>query len=91
MPIKSSLLYDELDNIYKKTKKTYDRAFESKNKNWRQKHNHKNLKDLDYQPDQLQQSDQLKQPDESIPQLIKITKSRFNTIQSMITNVKRGN
>ena len=49
----TSSLY-ELINIYKKE---YDPTFESKDKNWRLKDDYKNLKDLDYQLDQPQQSD----------------------------------
>ena len=39
------MLYDELVNIYKKE---YDQVFNSKDKDWIQKHDYKNLKDLDY-------------------------------------------
>ena len=44
------------------------------------KHDYKNLKILDYQPYQPQQSDQLMLPAE-----IKVTKSGFNETQSVIT------
>ena len=50
------MLYDELISIYKKE---YNQAFKSKVKDWRQTYDVKNLKDLDYQLDQLQ-------PDKSI-------------------------
>ena len=49
------MLYDVLVRIYKKE---YNQVFKSKDEEWRQKHYHKNLKDLDYQPDRPQQSDQ---------------------------------
>ena len=49
------MLYGQLVNIYKIE---YDQTFESKDKSWRQKHDYKNLKDLDYQSDQPQQSDE---------------------------------
>ena len=58
------MLYDELVNIYKKE---YDQVFNSKDKDWIQKHDYKNLKDLDYRRDQSQpdqsQRDQ-SQPDQ---------------------------
>ena len=44
-----------------------------------------NLKDLDYQLDQLQ-------PDESmLPRWVKVTKKRFDVIQSIITESKKIN
>ena len=53
------MLYDELVSIYKKE---YGQTLKNDDKDWRQKHDYKNLKDLDYQPDQLQ-PDEL-QPDQ---------------------------
>ena len=38
------MLYDELISI---CKKEYNQTFKSKDKDWRQIHDHKNLKDLD--------------------------------------------
>ena len=55
------MLYDELIKIYKKE---HDQNFKSKDKEWRLKHYCKNLKDLDYQPDQPQKSNQPQQPDQ---------------------------
>ena len=52
------MLHNKLVDIYKKE---YNHDFESKNENWRQKHDYKNLKALGYQPDQPQQPDQLQQ------------------------------
>ena len=46
---KASVLYDDLIKIYKKK---YDQTFKSKDKDSRLKHDYKNLKDLEYQPDQ---------------------------------------
>ena len=51
----ASFLYDQLIDIYKKE---YDQVFKSKDNDWRLKHDYKNLKDLDYQPQQLDQPDQ---------------------------------
>ena len=42
----ASLQYDKLVDIYKKE---YNHACESKDKDWRLKHDYKNLKDLNYQ------------------------------------------
>ena len=51
----ASLRYDELIDIYEKE---YDQVFESKDEDWRKKHDYKNLKDLDYQPDKKDESKQ---------------------------------
>ena len=53
------LLYDKLFSIYNKE---YSQVLESKEENWRQKHDYKNLKDLDSKPDQADQPRQLDQP-----------------------------
>ena len=68
MPVlkKASILYDELIKIYKKE---CGQIFKSKDKDWRLKHNFKNLKDLGYQPDQPQQYDKLK-----LPKWVKVSK-----------------
>lgn len=76
------MLYGELINIYKKE---YKRTFKTKDKDWRIKHDYKSLKGLDYHPDQPQQLDQL-----ILPTCVKITKSRFNEIKSIITNAKNS-
>ena len=56
---------------------------------------YKNLKDLDYQPDQLQQSDQPQQsnqPQQSdklkLRKWVKVSKKRFNEILSIVTEAK---
>ena len=46
----ASLSYNGLIDIYEKE---YNQDFESKDEDWRLKHYYKNLKDLDYQPDQI--------------------------------------
>ena len=72
------MLYKGLIDVYKKK---YVQIFKSKDNDWRLKHDYKNLKDLDYQPDQLQQPNQLRQPDQlqqPIPKWVKVTKSRFD-------------
>ena len=79
------MLYYELIGVYKKE---YDSVFKSKDNDWRLKPDYKNLKDLDYQPqqpDQPQQSDQL-----MLPTWVKVTKSRLNEIQSIITEAKES-
>ena len=55
------VLYDELIKIYKKK---YGQIFKSKDKEWKLRHDYKNLKDLDYQPNQPQQSYQSQQSDQ---------------------------
>ena len=50
----------------------------------RLKHDYKNLKDLDYQPDKLQ-------PDQLVlPKQVKVTKNRFDEIQSIVTDAKKN-
>ena len=58
-------------------------------------HDYKNLKDLDYQPDQQQQPDQPQQsnqPQQSdklkLPKWVKVSKERFNEILSIFTEPK---
>ena len=81
------MLYDELISI---CKKEYNQTFKSKDKDWRQIHDHKNLKDLDWKPDQLR-PDQL-QPDQLVqPKKVKVTKYRFDEMQSMVTGAKSNN
>ena len=77
-------------NIYKKE---YDQVFESKDKGWKQKHDYKNLKDLEYQQDQPQQPIQPQQPvkpqepDQKLPVLIE-SEVRFNELKNRILSVK---
>ena len=68
-------------------KKKYGQTFASKDKN--SKHDYKNLKDLDYQLDQLQQSDHPQQSDQPIPEWLKATESRLDGIRSMIIEGKK--
>ena len=68
----------------KAIKRRYNQTFKSRDKKWRLKHVYKNLKDLDYQPDQLQ-------PDQLVlPKWIKVTINRFNEIQSLVTEAKKN-
>ena len=83
-----SILYNVLVRIYKKE---YNQVFQSKDEDWRQKHDYKNLKDLDYQPDQPQQSDQPQPPHKlKLPKWVKVTESRFDEIQSIATEAKNN-
>ena len=43
------MFYHELVSVYKKE---YGQTFKHKDKEWRQKHDYKNLKQLDYQPNE---------------------------------------
>ena len=77
----ASLLHDELIRIYKKE---YDQVFENKNKKWRLKNDHDNLKDLNYQPDQSQ-------PDQIVlRKLVKVSKERSNEILDTVTEAKKN-
>ena len=63
------MFYHELVSVYKKE---YGQTFKHKDKEWRQKHDYKNLKQLDYEPNELQ-------PDELVlPKCVKDTKNRFH-------------
>ena len=78
VPKNASLVYDELIDIYKKE---YDQVFKSKDNDWNLKHDLKNLKNLDYQPDQLQQPHQPQQrdqPQQAITKCVKLIKSTFD-------------
>ena len=78
----ASMLYDELISIYKKE---YNQAFKSKGKDWRQTYDFKNLKDLDYELDQLQ-------PDKSIlPKWVKWQKIYLMRYRVWSMKLKRIN
>ena len=62
-------------------KKEYGQVFESKDKGWKLKHDYKNLKDLDYQPDQPQK------PDQELSLWIE-SEDRFNELKNHILSVK---
>ena len=80
------MLYNEWTSIYKKE---YGQTFKSKDKTWRLKYGYKNLKDLEYWPDQLQQSDlsqqsdQPQQSDQALPLWIQ-SKDKFNELKNLI-------
>ena len=75
-------------------KREYGQVFESEdNKSWEQEYDYKHLKDLDYQPDQLQQPDQPRQPDQpqqpdqELPLWIE-SEDRFNGLKHRSLSVK---
>ena len=78
------MLYDELISIYKKE---YNQVFESKDKDWRQKYDHKNMKDLEYQADKAEKADETDDTDESdeedeaIPEWVEVSKNAFDAIK----------
>ena len=81
----ASLLYDELTRIYKKE---YNQVFKSKDKDWRQKYDYKNLKDLDYQADETDEEDKT---DEAIPEWVEVSKNRFDATKNKINrNIDNG-
>ena len=67
------------------TKKEYGQTFKSKDKEWKLKHDYKNLKGSDYQPDQPQKLNKL-----MLPNWIEVTKSSFGEIQSIVTEAKNN-
>ena len=75
---KASLLYNKWINMYKKE---YEQVFENKDENWREKHEYKNLKDFNYQVDEVNKADVTEQEvedetDQELPPWIKVPKSR---------------
>ena len=82
----ASLLYYELINMYKKE---YEQVFENKDENWIKKHDYKNLKDFNYQVDEIKKDEAEKEKedktDQKLPPWIKVPKSRFNEIKYVIT------
>ena len=71
-------------------KKEYEQVFENKDENWRKKHDHRNLKDFNYQVDEVNKVDVTEKEDENetdqeLPPWIKVPKSRFNEIKDVIT------
>ena len=86
----ASLLYYELINIYKKE---YEQVFESEYQNWRKKHDFKNLKDLKYQVDKVNQVDVVEKnedkTDQELPPWVRVTKSRFNKIKDYTDRCRR--
>ena len=76
-------------------KKEYSQVFEGKDKGWKEKFDYKNLKNLDYQPNQpqqpdhSQQPDQPQQPDQKLPTRIG-SEHRFNKLKKRILSVKNN-
>ena len=65
------------------------RDFESKDEDWRKKHYYKNLKDFNYELDKVNKVDVTKKDedktDQELPKWVKVAKSRFYEIRSIIT------
>ena len=79
------MLYDELISACKKKKKgNNNQTFQSKDKYCRLKYDYKNLKDLDYLPDQSQLDQS--QSDELVPpKWVGVTKNRFAELLNIVT------
>ena len=81
----TSLLYYELIGVYKKE---HNQVFESKNEDWMKKHDHKNLKDLNYQADKAGKDGKEEgETDQKLPPWIK-SKDEFNELKNHILSVK---
>ena len=65
------MLYNKWIDMYKKE---YEHVFESKDKDWRKKHDYKNLKNFSYQIDEVKKDE----ADKNLLPWIKVTKTRFN-------------
>ena len=70
-------------------KKEYEQVFETKNDEWRKKHDYKNLKDFGYQADKVNKVDVTEkedkdETDQELPPWIKAAKSRLNEIKDVI-------
>ena len=57
----ASVLYYELINMYKKE---YEQVFEVKDEDWMEKHDYKNLKDLNHQVDKVNKADKEKKDED---------------------------
>ena len=63
-------------------KKEYSQGFESKDEDWRKKHDYKNLKDLYYQADKAEKDeDKAYETDQELPPRIK-SKDEFNELKN---------
>ena len=49
-------------------KKEYELVFESKDENWRKKHDHKNLKNFSYQEDKTEEKDKTEKEEDKTDQ-----------------------
>ena len=88
----TSLLYNKWIDMYKKE---YEQVFESKDENWRKKHNYKNLKNFSYQVHEVNKANVTEKEDEDetdqeLPPGIKVPKSRFNEIKDVITRANES-
>ena len=86
----ASLLYNKWIHMYKNE---YELGFESKDENWRKKHDCENLKDFSYQLDELNKADVPEKEDETdqeLPPWIKVSKTRFNEIKDVITKANES-
>ena len=74
-------------------KKEYEQVFESKDENWREKHDYENLKGFSNQVDEVNKADVTEKEDETdqeFPPRIKVSKSRFNEIKDVITKANES-
>ena len=80
------MLCDKLIDIYKKE---YEQIFESKDEDWRKKHDFENLKDFSYQIDKAGKADVTEKgedkTDQELPSWVKVTKSSFDEMKDFIT------
>ena len=67
-------------------KKEYEKVFESKDENWRKKHNYKNLQDLGYQADKVDEEEK-DETDQELPPWIK-SKDEFNELKNYILSIE---
>ena len=86
------LLYNKWIDMYKKE---YEQVFETKDENWRKKHDYKNLEDFSYKVDEVKKDkteEEKEEEDETqeLPPWIKVTKSRFNEIRDVITRANES-
>ena len=88
----ASLLYNKWINMYKNE---YEQVFESKDENWRKKHDYKNLNDFSYQVDEVNKADVTEkenedETDQELPPWIKVPKSRFNEVKDVINRANES-
>ena len=88
----ASLPYNKWIDMYKKE---YEQVFENKDEDWRKKHDFKNLKDFNYQVDEVSKADvtgkeEEDETDQELPSWIKVRKNRFNEIKYVITKANES-
>ena len=76
-------------------KKEYEQIFETKEEDWKKRHDYKHLNDFSYQEDKVNKADVTEkegedETDQELSPWIKVIKSRFNEIRDVITRANES-